>query len=397
MVRNSVFSVVVALLIVAFAATGAAADVTLTFEEFVGFDTAPISTFYANISFESGAGGSEWVARDATSNNYNVSSWPSGTVWNGGYYWIYDLVCTTTALDYSGNDGIIRFMDADATYVELGYTSGSTLWLMAYDINDNLIDQDSGPANRRYVEGNESGPGTLRVDWNGSDHIAYVVVHDSGNFWVVDNITTDASVRILTCDIYVPDDYPTIKAAVAAAENGDTICVRDGIYDLCKLYWPGKAITLRSENGPDNCIIDLDGCTGFIFYRGETSDTVIDGFTIINGYTSSWGPAVWCLNSSPTISNCVIADCVANKYGGAIFLWNSSATVADCVIQDNVAGYGGGGIFMSYSSPTIDGCAIVENAAGYAGGGLYCSKSSPTITDCVIESNMPDDIYGCTP
>lgn len=30
--------------------------------------------------------------------------------------------------------------------------------------------------------------------------------------------------------IYVPDDYPTIQAAVNAASPGDTIIVRDGTY-----------------------------------------------------------------------------------------------------------------------------------------------------------------------
>ena len=96
-------------------------------------------------------------------------------------------------MDYTGNDGVIAFDNQDATYVELGYCSSSELWLEAYDAGGNLIDQDSGLANLRYTNSNESGPGTLRVDWDGSNYIAYVNVHDSGNFWVVDNIQTDAS------------------------------------------------------------------------------------------------------------------------------------------------------------------------------------------------------------
>lgn len=169
------------------------ADVTMTFEEFLGFDQTPISTFYSGISFQSGYSGSDWVARDATSNNYNVSSWPSGQQWNGASYWMYDFVGATTALDYTGNDGVIAFGNKDATYVQLGYCSGSELYLLAYDSSDNLIAQTSGPANRRYVEGNESGPGTLRVDAPAGSYISYVNIHDRGNFWVVDNISTDAT------------------------------------------------------------------------------------------------------------------------------------------------------------------------------------------------------------
>lgn len=200
--KHKAFSIIVlAVLMAAFAATSATADITMTFEEFLGFDQEPIATFYTGVSFESGSGGSDWVARDATSNSYNVSSWPSMTQWNAGTYWEYDLVGATTALDYTGNDGVIRFDNADATYVELGYCAGSTLHLLAYDIDGNLLDQDSGPANRRYIEGNESGPGTLRVDWNGFDYIAFVSVQDSGNYWVVDNVTTDATgIQLSPCD-----------------------------------------------------------------------------------------------------------------------------------------------------------------------------------------------------
>jgi hypothetical protein len=174
-----------------------AGAITMTFEEFLGQDAVPIATHYQGITFQSGYAGSDWVARDATSNNYNVSSWPSGQQWNGASYWMYDYVGATTALDYTGNDGVIAFDNQDATFVELGYCSGSQLYLLAYDSSDTLMAQTSGPANRRYVEGNESGPGTLRVDAPQGSYISYVNVHDTGNFWVVDNITTDASGIVL--------------------------------------------------------------------------------------------------------------------------------------------------------------------------------------------------------
>ena len=101
--------VMVVLLIVGFALRDAIADITMTFEEFLGIDQTPVGTYYFGVTFESGTGGSDWVARDATSGNYNVSSWPSGDSWSAGNYWIYDLVGATTALNYTGNDGVIRY------------------------------------------------------------------------------------------------------------------------------------------------------------------------------------------------------------------------------------------------------------------------------------------------
>jgi hypothetical protein len=183
----------VAAFIVAGAVTPVLADTLMTFEEFIGFDSANVSTFYSGISFQTDISGSDWKARDATSNNYNISSYPSGQQWNDGNYWIHGYVGATTALDSTGNGGRIYFNNGDATYVELAYTAFTNLYLEAYDANDNLLDADVGGPNLRYVNNNSGGPGTLRVDWNGTDYIKWVRIHDSGNFWVVDNIQTNAT------------------------------------------------------------------------------------------------------------------------------------------------------------------------------------------------------------
>lgn len=169
-------------------ATGA---ITMTFEEFVGFDGAPLSTFYNGVTFQAGGTGQSWIASDATTGAYNASSWPSGQAWNGGEYWIHDYAAAWTGA--VGNDGRISFDNEDATFVQLAYSAGYALFLEAYDSVGSMIDVDSGPGNLRYFNGNPSGPGTLRVDAPAGQYISYVLVHDSGDFWIVDNVETDAS------------------------------------------------------------------------------------------------------------------------------------------------------------------------------------------------------------
>ena len=59
-----------------------------------------------------------------------------------------------------------------------------------------------------------------------------------------------------------PADFSTIQAALDAAAAGDTIIVRDGIYTGTgnrDIDFGGKAVHLRSENGPQNCIINCQG------------------------------------------------------------------------------------------------------------------------------------------
>lgn len=154
------------------------------------------------------------------------------------------------------------------------------------------------------------------------------------------NVTLEASaaVQIILYSpyiIYVPDDHEDVQAAIDASCDGDTIIVTDGIYTgdgNRDISFKGKTITLKSANGPENCIIDCDGNKaephrGFYFYNNEGPNTVIDGFTITNGFgpykkiygsTYSRGGAIHCYNNgSPTIENCIIRNNQARN-GGAI-------------------------------------------------------------------------------
>ena len=55
-------------------------------------------------------------------------------------------------------------------------------------------------------------------------------------------------------DDNAPADFSTIQAALDASWDGDTIIVRDGTYTGAgnrDIDFNGKAVHLRSENGPD--------------------------------------------------------------------------------------------------------------------------------------------------
>ncbi|MGH7132789.1 MAG: MYXO-CTERM sorting domain-containing protein [Phycisphaerales bacterium] len=179
--------------IAALAGAGIAqADIVMSFEEIPG-DVQPINNFYTGVTFGSSSTGSPMVTRRTSIGNYNTSNFDDGTSNGSGNFWIFGDVGATSALDGSGNDGRISFDNQNATFVTLRYSCSSTFTMEAYTALGVLIDTDSGPANLRVVNNNEAGPGLLRVDWNGVNHIAYVIVHDTGNFWVIDNVVTDAT------------------------------------------------------------------------------------------------------------------------------------------------------------------------------------------------------------
>ncbi|MBU0640380.1 MAG: right-handed parallel beta-helix repeat-containing protein, partial [Planctomycetes bacterium] len=207
--------------------------------------------------------------------------------------------------------------------------------------------------------------------------------------------------------LHVPAEFVTIQEAIDAAHHGDEIVVADGRYTgegNKNLYLDGKAITVRSQSGPDNCIIDCEGDgRGFCFQWGEGPGSIVSGLSIINGYVDAgspeayYGGAIYCVSSSPTITDCSLNGNVADgKYacGGAIYCQDARPTIANCTVSQNtVSGTdegGGGGIYCLWSSPLITGCTISENTTSGIkyGGGLYCLEGSPTIHDCTISDNL---------
>ena len=192
----------------------------------------------------------------------------------------------------------------------------------------------------------------------------------------------------------VPSQYPTIQAAIDAASDGDTVLVADGTYTgngNRDINFKGKAIIVRSENGPESCIIDCQGSlsdehSGFYFYSGENTSSVLEGFSITNGYATDVGGAVVCYMSSPTITHCSIRGNTSSAGGGIACGYSSDAMITDCIISEN-SSTNGGGIECLQSDPTIMNCDISDNFSTNAGGGIMCNESNPTINHCSISRN----------
>lgn len=199
----------------------------------------------------------------------------------------------------------------------------------------------------------------------------------------------------------VPSDYPTIQAGIDASVDGDVVLVAPGTYTgegNRDINFRGKAITVKSEGGPETCIVDCQSSReeyhrGFNFNNGEDTNSIAQGFTIINGYALHGG-GILCDASGPLIKNCIVIANEARTGGGGIDCSDSNSIIDNCIISGNkVTSFyhdGGGLSIFGYSGsggPTLINCVISGNYATGDGGGISCGKSNSSFINCTIYGN----------
>ena len=189
----------------------------------------------------------------------------------------------------------------------------------------------------------------------------------------------------------VPADYPTIQAALDAAEGEDSVLVAPGHYygsGNTRLRFHGRWVSLIAESGPESTFIecrDTLGAAPVALYPqdGETSATEVQGFTIRrSGWKYDRSPLVLCEQSGPTFRNCrFVGD-------GSTLLRISHAgpSFRDCTISGERLDIGGGLIEIYEGTPRFLGTTISENY-GARGSVLRCEKSYLELMHCQITGN----------
>lgn len=198
-------------------------------------------------------------------------------------------------------------------------------------------------------------------------------------------LATHTSAAVLS----VPQDFPTIQAAIDAAENGDVVQVSPGTY-IEQINLLGKQIVVTSTDGPDVTIIDGNGEAGYVVSAtsGENGDTVFSGFTVRNG---NGGMRVH--GSSTVIENCVFeANTISNNYGGGLAVFNGSPAILSCTFVGNYAIIGGG-LYTEFSSAQVVDCDFFGNQAGY-GGGAGFAGGAVEVRNANFENNSANSFGG---
>ena len=243
--------------------------------------------------------------------------------------------------------------------------------------------------------------------------------------------------------------YPDLQQAIGIVEEGDSIWVAAGNYKPAATSDRSISFQLMSGtalyggfNGTETMLHQRDPAANPTILSGEIGDTslradnsfhvvrgkglgnntLIDGFTITNGYSfgestpltlDGYGagmllegsPAL--INSQPVISNCIFARNACYAGGGLCTTWTDpdnpwlgenlvNPILRNCSFQYNRAYFGGGAFYVNSPSGIGDtleiwDCSFTDNYVYlWGGGGLYFSQTENTnvrLVTCLFEQD----------
>ena len=325
-----------------------------------------------------------WNNRCNSIEAWRNSSWPSMDIifTEVGYQSVDGTNRTPWWTDPAGPIDLQE--QADCYEALLSQCKGRSWWLGAFWWNWETDPDAGGPNNPYHLMQNKPAEQVL------CNYYSYIIFVDANSPYDPGSGTST-------------EPFRRIQDAINAAEDGDIIKIRPGIYSgegNYDLDPSGKGITICSIEPEDanivaSTIIDpnREG-RGFFFQSGEDGNCVVWGLTIQDGYGGKGG-GIFCEDSSPTINNCTIRDSTAMTYGGGIFCRGGSPHITGCIISSNLA-MGGGGIECWSGQPVIRNCLIAGNMVwGDGGGGVDCYDSgNAMLRSCTIAGNLASEGVG---
>lgn len=206
-------------------------------------------------------------------------------------------------------------------------------------------------------------------------------------------LTLSASADVINVDARGGDAFQTIYQGLYVAQDGDTVLVAPAVYQGFwnrNLDFEGKRVLLISSAGPESTAIDCEGLgRAFHFHSGEDSTSIVRGFTVRNG-SADRGGAICCVASSPTLEDLVLTRNTARHWysqhgGGGLYCTDGAAPlVRHVVFFKNEADRGGAIHCNGGSTPTITECTLADNAGLTRTGGIFCRSSSPVVRNTII-------------
>ena len=200
--------------------------------------------------------------------------------------------------------------------------------------------------------------------------------------------------------------WKQLKAAVAAAEDGDIFFVNGSIQATNDAGNSGaievtKSITIKGKNGNANTdMLDANksglGASVHRIFKVNSGTLTLENLTLKNGKAAGGGEAgnggAMLIESGGTLTmtGCVVQECTAAANGGGI-LNKGTLTINHGRIESNEANAGGG--IYNEGTLIINNGIIGKGTSGYAnqatssGGGIFLYQGACTLNGTKIQEN----------
>ena len=308
-----------------------------------------------------------------------------GTIWVADYatreLYMYGQVPGTPgpAGDIAGESG-----EAMPTSIRLTWTDPDTIpsWTQIRIYRDGLLHTTVPPGAEEYTDGG--------LEEHSYHHyfLAAYRPDDGIEGMPSDTVGCYAGTRP-PITIRVPEDSPSIQAAIYAGMDEDTILVSSGTYNG-PIRFMGRNIVVRSASGPTDTILDCQDRPFSIatFDSTENRGAVLSGFTLRGA--QPWGTGVvYCgPRASPTIEGNVITGNTIWSSGGAIVcdsdgttspLIRSNTIALNRMLADMLPQFVGGGIYCRSAPAQIDQNIVAYSEHAY---GIYAEGSFLPVLSC---------------
>jgi len=175
-------------------------------------------------------------------------------------------------------------------------------------------------------------------------------------------------------DRLVPQQYPTIQAAVDASVNGDRVVVSPGLYRE-SVRFAGKSIMLAGKSaklttstvisgfgvdGPAVNVSDVSNYSGLVGlqFLTITNEGVYEPGQNSGALFSDLGP-----HAEVLVDHCVFRDNFGGSAYGALYIGHRVSRVSNCVFHSNRVAPGGVGAAIYYWNTTqAPGVSLIENS-----------------------------------
>lgn len=174
----------------------------------------------------------------------------------------------------------------------------------------------------------------------------------------------------------------SLRAAMASANSNpgsDRIVFQSGLSGTISLAASLPTLSQSTDvvgPGADTITIDGNDHQGFAFDPPTLAESSISGLTIRDTKTN-YGPAVYNVDATLTISGMVFRNNFATFIGGAVYMLTGSIDISNSRFAANEAASNGGAIYGKAGLMNISGSTFIGNESeGYNGGGAIFGVSS---------------------